>query len=68
MNDIQTAIGREIRNKLSEKGRNQKWLSEQCGVSESCISMIIHGKMKPSIETAVRISKLIDADFYCFAG
>ncbi len=42
---------------LQATGRSRKWLSEQLGIKENYISMILSGKREPS----ERITRLIDS-------
>lgn len=45
---------------LSNKGMNQKWLAEQVGLSPSAMSQIVRGESKPNMLTTLKISEAMD--------
>ena len=47
---------------LVENGKTGKWLAEQVGKNEATVSRWCSNKMQPSLDTLVRISKLLDID------
>ena len=47
---------------LVENGKTGKWLAEQVGKNEAMVSRWCSNKMKPSLDTLVRISELLDID------
>ena len=44
---------------LSSLGKDQTWLSEQCGVTPSMVNHVISGRAMPSLPVALRISKAL---------
>jgi len=54
-----------VKNKLRERrhglGLTQAELAEQVGVSRQTINAVENGKYNPSLELALRISRLVDA-------
>lgn len=49
-------FGQIIAVQLCAKGKSQKWLSEQCGVTQAHISMVLSG-----IESSALINALFEA-------
>lgn len=47
---------------LAEKGKSNKWLSEQLEVSQSSISKWCTNTAQPSIEILIKISKILDVE------
>lgn len=47
---------------LVENGKTGKWLAEQVGKNEATVSRWCSNRMQPSLDTLVRISKLLDVD------
>ena len=45
---------------LVEKGRTNKWLSEQLNVSPSTVSKWCTNTVQPDLETLVEISKMLE--------
>jgi transcriptional regulator with XRE-family HTH domain len=43
---------------LNKNDHNDKWLADKLGVSKSAVSGYKHGKVVPSLETAVKIFNL----------
>jgi len=55
-------FGIEVAQKLYIKGKNQKWLAEQCGVTKGYISQIINGTCRPSPEITEKIAVIFEID------
>lgn len=47
---------------LKTKGRKQKWLAEQLGLSENTISSYVNNNKQPKIETLLKISKILEVE------
>lgn len=47
---------------LKMKGRKQKWLAEQLGLSENTISSYVKNNKHPKIETLLKISKILEVE------
>ncbi|WP_269078051.1 helix-turn-helix transcriptional regulator [Alicyclobacillus acidoterrestris] len=45
---------------LMERGLKNRWLATQIGMDESSLSLIVNGKRKPTIDTAIRIARALD--------
>lgn len=45
---------------LVEKGKTQKWLREEVGLSSTAMSLIVNGETEPRLKIALRISKAVD--------
>lgn len=41
-------FGQIVTLQLDAQGKSQKWLAEQCGVTQAHISMVLSGKARPS--------------------
>lgn len=62
MNYHECELGKIILIKLFEINKSQKWLAEQCNVTETTISYIINGKRRPSKKLIYGISKILSLD------
>lgn len=58
--DLQ-AIGRRIANLLEKIGKNQTWLADEMGVTDSTVSDWVHGKRSMTLANLVAIGKLLKA-------
>lgn len=47
---------------LVENGRTGKWLAEQVGKNEATVSRWCSNKMQPSLNTLVKIARLLNVD------
>ena len=47
---------------LVENGKTWKWLAEQIGKNEATVSRWCSNKMQPSLDTLVKIAKLLNVD------
>lgn len=47
---------------LVENGKTGKWLAEQVGKNEATVSRWCSNKMQPSLDTLVRIAKLLNVN------
>jgi len=47
---------------LAEKERTNKWLSEKLSKNTTTISRWCTNEMQPSLETLVRVAKVLDVD------
>lgn len=47
---------------LVENGKTGKWLAEQIGKNEATVSRWCSNKMQPSLDTLVKIAKLLNVD------
>ena len=47
---------------LVENGKTGKWLAEQIGKNEATVSRWCSNKMQPSLDTLVKIAKLLKVD------
>ena len=47
---------------LAEKGKTNKWLSEQLGVDSTTVSKWCTNSSQPSVEMIFRMMKVLDAD------
>lgn len=45
---------------LDESGIKQDWLAKKIGVTNSSISTICSGKSRPSLESAMKIAKILN--------
>lgn len=57
-------IGTDIRNAREKKGMLQIDLAKELGVSNVFISQIEASKKKPSAENLIKISKILDINFF----
>lgn len=48
---------------LAEKGRTNKWLSEQLGINPATVSKWCTNSSQPSLETLIRISELLEVNY-----
>lgn len=48
---------------LVEKGRTNKWLSEQLGINPATVSKWFTNSSQPSLETLIRISELLEVNY-----
>ena len=48
---------------LVEKGRTNKWLSEQLGINPATVSKWCTNSSQPSLETLIRISELLEVNY-----
>lgn len=55
-------LGVEIVTQLYIMGKTQTWLAQQCNVSKQYISLVIHGKSKPSSEVSQKIAEVLNMD------
>lgn len=55
-------LGKILIQKLESINKNQKWLSNETGISRCYVSQIISGKYKPSVATLHKISKVLNID------
>ncbi len=62
MNLDKEIIGQKIRQMRKEKGLSQEELSEKIDISPRHMCTIENGNSFPSIETFVKISKILDID------
>lgn len=44
---------------MKQEGRKQAWLHERTGISRNTISRIVNGKVMPSLEHAIKISRAL---------
>lgn len=49
-----------IKERREQMGISQKELAEQAGISQSFLCDIEQGRCKPSIDTAVRLARVLD--------
>lgn len=49
-----------IKAALADKGRTNKWLSEQLGVAQTTVSKWCTNAAQPNLETLMQIAKLLD--------
>lgn len=47
---------------LAEKGKTNKWLSEQLGVDSTTVSKWCTNSSQPSVEMIFRVMNVLDAD------
>lgn len=47
---------------LAEKGKTNKWLSEQLGVDSTTVSKWCTNSSQPSVEMVFRVMNVLDAD------
>ena len=47
---------------MVENGKTGKWLAEQIGKNEATVSRWCSNKMQPSLDTLVKIAKLLNVD------
>lgn len=47
---------------LIQKGKTKKWLAEQLGVNPSNVSRWTTNESQPSIETFIKISRVLNVD------
>jgi len=52
------ATRRAVRQALAGKGKTQRWLAKEVGITESALSNILRGRNLPSLETAVEIARI----------
>ena len=52
-------IGQNLKNLLYEQRKTQVWLAQQCGVTKGHINQIITGKVHPSVQLLLKISKVL---------
>lgn len=60
--------GRNVVRLLNEAGQSQKWLAEQCGVTNSMINHIITGYKLPSLPVAIKLAMALNStvdDIFC---
>lgn len=50
----------ELKTILSEKKKTSAWLANQVGLSKVAVSNIITGKSDPSVDTLVKIAKVLN--------
>ena len=48
---------------LAEKGKTNKWLSEQVGKAPATVSKWCTNMAQPTLETMMQIAKVLDVDF-----
>lgn len=48
---------------LAEKGRTNKWLSEQLGINPATVSKWCTNSSQPFLETLIRISELLEVNY-----
>lgn len=48
-----------LKNIISSKGINQRWLAEECGTTEATISRYITGYRQPKIEVVIEIARVL---------
>lgn len=48
---------------LVEKGRTNKWLSEQLGINPATVSKWCTNSSQPSLETLIRIAELLEINY-----
>lgn len=44
---------------MKREGRKQAWLHEKTGISRNTISRVVNGKVMPSLEHAIKISRAL---------
>lgn len=49
-----------IRERREALGMSQKELADRCGIAQSTLCDIEQGRCKPSIETAIKLAKVLD--------
>lgn len=52
-------FGQLVITQLCRQGKNQKWLAEQCNVTQAHISMVLSGKANPSNNLLYGISNTL---------
>jgi transcriptional regulator with XRE-family HTH domain len=57
-------FGLRVVEELYVLGKNQMWLSKQCGVSRQYISQIINGKGKPSPQLTQKIADVLGLNVF----
>lgn len=55
-------FGQFVVTQLYMQGKNQKWLAEQCNVTQAHISMVLSGKANPSNNLLYDISNTLCID------
>lgn len=50
----------ELKTILSEKKKTSAWLANQVGLSKVAVSNILTGKSDPSVDTLVKIAKVLN--------
>ena len=57
-----SSMGRIIMTKLKEMERSQAWLSRQAGCAVITISLIVKGRLRPSVELTQKIAQILEID------
>jgi len=52
----------KIRQWLDQEGKTQGWMAEEIGISKPAMSANVKGKTSPSLENAVKIYQLTNAE------
>lgn len=60
--DIKTECINRLKVVLLEQNRTGKWLAEQLGKNEACISRWCSNSAKPSLEMLVKIASILKVD------
>ena len=61
-NNQQSMMLNRLKAALAEKGRTNRWLSEQLGKSENTVSRWCANKVQPSIQQLNDIANILDVD------
>ena len=51
-------FGKLICNRLSENGKNQKYLAQETGLTQVYVDQLLNGRYNPSVRTLCNISKV----------
>jgi transcriptional regulator with XRE-family HTH domain len=60
------AVGSKIKQYIEDKGIKQKYLAEQTGLTERCISHILNDKQKPDLIKIKNICDVLNVDINIF--
>lgn len=47
---------------LAEKGRSNKWLAEQLGVTQATMSKWVTNTSQPNLDMLIKMSKILDVE------
>lgn len=53
-------VQNNIKSIMKEKGLKQKRIAEKIGIEPNYFSMIVNGKHVPSVEIALKLTKILD--------
>jgi DNA-binding XRE family transcriptional regulator len=56
---MENNIKTKLKNRIDEKGYKQRFIASKIGISETTLSKIVNGKIKPNYKTALEIAKLL---------